>query len=351
MSNYLANLAARSLNRTRPVLPRLRGRFEPAIGIGEGLLNEPLAHHRAVFEAFPIETEPATPNNRRPYSRQPAQNHRKSASPNEEISLDTPAVEANRQSPNPLEAAPGQPIPIRTSTEPTPPLSETRTARAQPERVRLRTNAEQSASVIANTERGKATSVVQHFEMADSSNAKRRPNSVQPERIGGSTRFRNEQSDANRVRPINVTIDEPELAPSPAHPKPNQRLVVRDQSQAVVREERAIADLPQPDPTLNSPSSTISQQRPRPADLSSNSDVSVVIAQPRITPLVEGRRSMSALDHIENVTPQPTVQVTIGRIEVRAVQSAPTASPRPRAAPPVMNLDDYLRQRSGGRAR
>jgi len=46
--------------------------------------------------------------------------------------------------------------------------------------------------------------------------------------------------------------------------------------------------------------------------------------------------------------PAPVVHVTIGRIEVRAVRTDPLAeSPRP-LAPPVMSLDDYVRQRSRG---
>jgi hypothetical protein len=46
--------------------------------------------------------------------------------------------------------------------------------------------------------------------------------------------------------------------------------------------------------------------------------------------------------------PAPTIHVTIGRVEVRA--TAP-ATPTPRktiAQPPVMSLEDYLRQRDGG---
>jgi hypothetical protein len=44
----------------------------------------------------------------------------------------------------------------------------------------------------------------------------------------------------------------------------------------------------------------------------------------------------------------PTVHVTIGRIEVRATPP-PVPPPKQRTTPPVMSLDDYLRQRDGGR--
>jgi hypothetical protein len=47
----------------------------------------------------------------------------------------------------------------------------------------------------------------------------------------------------------------------------------------------------------------------------------------------------------------PTVHVTIGRIEVRAI--TPLSPPAPSAAPaqpgPQLSLDDYLKQRSGER--
>ena len=49
----------------------------------------------------------------------------------------------------------------------------------------------------------------------------------------------------------------------------------------------------------------------------------------------------------------PTVQVTIGRVEIRAVVAQPaTAAPARRAAPskPALSLSDYLQRREGGRS-
>lgn len=49
----------------------------------------------------------------------------------------------------------------------------------------------------------------------------------------------------------------------------------------------------------------------------------------------------------EALKPEQTIQVTFGRIEVRAVQPPSSAkAERPRSALPVMSLDDYLQQRS-----
>jgi len=46
--------------------------------------------------------------------------------------------------------------------------------------------------------------------------------------------------------------------------------------------------------------------------------------------------------------PETIVNVSIGRIEVRASQPAGKAE-RPRHTPSIMGLDEYLRQRSGGK--
>jgi hypothetical protein len=46
--------------------------------------------------------------------------------------------------------------------------------------------------------------------------------------------------------------------------------------------------------------------------------------------------------------PAPTIQVTIGRIEVRATPPPATPPPRQRAAAPVMSLDAYLNRRGRG---
>lgn len=56
------------------------------------------------------------------------------------------------------------------------------------------------------------------------------------------------------------------------------------------------------------------------------------------------------VDEAPDVAQTPTVQVTIGRIEVRATSTPTTAAPQvsKQSAPPVMSLDDYLHQRAKG---
>jgi hypothetical protein len=66
---------------------------------------------------------------------------------------------------------------------------------------------------------------------------------------------------------------------------------------------------------------------------------------PASTPRFEFARHVPPAPHVS--PPEPTIQVTIGRIEVRAVSSQ-VATPRERPASPVMSLNDYLHSRRGG---
>jgi hypothetical protein len=71
----------------------------------------------------------------------------------------------------------------------------------------------------------------------------------------------------------------------------------------------------------------------------------VVEVQPQISPLPE--HVTPAPSAMPESAPAPTIQVTIGRVEVRATPA--TVSPRkPVAGPAVMSLEEYLRQRSAG---
>ena len=64
---------------------------------------------------------------------------------------------------------------------------------------------------------------------------------------------------------------------------------------------------------------------------------------PRIEPAASARAEPG-----ETQEPAPTIQVTIGRVEIRATVAA-TPAGKTSAKSPVMSLDEYLRQRNGGR--
>lgn len=51
---------------------------------------------------------------------------------------------------------------------------------------------------------------------------------------------------------------------------------------------------------------------------------------------------------VKETPPAPTIQVTIGRIEVRATSPSPATPKKAPLKPAAMSLEDYLRSRSGG---
>jgi hypothetical protein len=83
----------------------------------------------------------------------------------------------------------------------------------------------------------------------------------------------------------------------------------------------------------------------RRADLMPKSGVDSMPGREIFTPPAEPTAPQGAA---ERVADAPTIQVTIGRVEIRATV-APTPARKPPAQAPVMSLDEYLRQRNGGR--
>jgi hypothetical protein len=77
------------------------------------------------------------------------------------------------------------------------------------------------------------------------------------------------------------------------------------------------------------------------------------ISSPMPTPGQKPRTLQSVLArlseprHEAEPSPAPTVNVTIGRIDVRATPAPPAPAPKPRSTP-VMTLEDYLRRRATG---
>lgn len=74
-----------------------------------------------------------------------------------------------------------------------------------------------------------------------------------------------------------------------------------------------------------------------------------VMAQPRVTRLTAAKVSAETAMS-EAVEAAPVINVTIGRVEVRATH-APAAPRQPSGSAPPMSLDDYLRRRAGGGSR
>lgn len=72
-----------------------------------------------------------------------------------------------------------------------------------------------------------------------------------------------------------------------------------------------------------------------------------VVAQPHVTQYVEPAGPVPT-GPVPRPEPAPTIQVTIGRVEVRATTPTPQSSKKERPKPPVMSLDEYLGRRASG---
>lgn len=69
---------------------------------------------------------------------------------------------------------------------------------------------------------------------------------------------------------------------------------------------------------------------------------------PAISRRPPSARPFASRQQSKNPPVAPSINVTIGRIEVRATPPPPTRSQPSRASAPITSLDEYLRQRAGG---
>ncbi len=72
-------------------------------------------------------------------------------------------------------------------------------------------------------------------------------------------------------------------------------------------------------------------------------------ARPVLRPPAPPPRSVHAERDTREARGGPTIHVTIGRVDVRAVMTPPAPPLRPTASAETLSLEDYLRGRSGGR--
>jgi len=68
------------------------------------------------------------------------------------------------------------------------------------------------------------------------------------------------------------------------------------------------------------------------------------------SPSQSSTQKLNADQSVIDTTLAPTIQVTIGRIEIRATQVAQKLAEKPRAVSNTLSLDDYLKQRNGGKS-
>lgn len=319
MNNYLANIAARSFNLTPLVRPRLPGQFEAPVQ-SDGAINRPEFGRAPTSAAQPeapeiessasVDTAPPAPHRRA----------RGSFDVKDEPIHAAPSSRDNRAMHRSVrvEARPIEPS-VNAVTETRTPRGASPVRRGQAE-----AQSPDEASTSTSLERRRA-SEQQHISADDG----QRTATIQPASSSSG-------EEVNKSRP-------------PVAPRQAGMATVAPRP-AGVREKSGIDDSAETnDKSPRLPSITPIAPLSRVDEQSGPSNRLPVIVQSRVAPRLAGDRF--ALNQQANVSPEPTVQVTIGRIEVRAVQSSQPSSAKPRATPPVMNLDDYLRRRSSGGAR
>jgi hypothetical protein len=128
-------------------------------------------------------------------------------------------------------------------------------------------------------------------------------------------------------------------------------------------QEPAALELPAPAPAANA----VSRGRARPEQKRENESgdrrlredhsISVSAKPPTtpVSPLPQPAARAPALPvrispaiALKTAAQEPTIHVTIGRVEIRATTASPAPSRPARPAAPKLNLEDYLRSRAGG---
>lgn len=371
MSDYLTSLAARSLGLASVVEPRpaplfeppARGtvwpKAEPALEVetayeekpsNEGDLNRPAAPWRTsqlvepkplAFSQFqaPLSESPSTPDSRAGFLRQretPAFEPQPSERKAEQPSLQ---AEPNRARPT---ASPASSLaPSLPST--LPPLLPTR-APVQPELNKaklLPAASDDHAATRSMPNLDEQLRPRSNLPMMQDSMG--RPTSLLPEpqplvtpRVAASSLPQQPMLESIkqsiRIEPIVLGAQA-----SPVHPHVEPAPLPRQPAVEPV-EKRTVFERIVP---LAQPLPVNLRREELPAQMVHAPKPATLTIEPRVTPAPR-------VEIITQAEPTPTIQVTIGRIEVRA--TPPPAKPdKPSRAPtPALSLDEYLRQRANG---
>jgi hypothetical protein len=345
MSNYLNNLVAKSLNQTEVVQPRLASLFEllpmsPGSVAGQAFSIEQLIgtamSDEAEFEAqsregtstvLPIESprerRSRTPDLRSPpITPQPLSN----PFPTEETS---PTPPPHQPSPLPVQtivtplSVSSNPLPTE-ETSPTLPPDQPSSAPVQTIVTPLSVRGEQLPPPSASLE----------------------PFPVNREATDASQpRHPTEQPRLPVLEPkvIQPSVSEPIVSskePSPTAELPPELFFLQT-TNPVVPKASALPNQPQVPAPAESTAIPGSSSTPP-----SSTAVSVGYAQ--IAPSVKSV-AQNFMEGGDTPQPSPTIQVTIGRIEVRATPPPATSLAKSRPASPAMSLEEYLRQRGGAK--
>ena len=351
MSDYLTNLAARSLEPKPAIQPRLASLFEPLSVVGPLFPRPGRAGDR--FEIVAARHEAA------------------------ENALTQPRVDHVSESEPPRSLLPTAPLNISESFDPKsseapPPVSDqqrktvaTTMKLAEPESRMPKETADdvatrdQIVSEARPSEEGKSRIVVPLIGVAVSRESSRRDEPGRPERDSEATK--NDVA----VTPVANTNE----THRPREAAQAQNKLVERRASEILNESRAeerptaITPLSESDQRGSSLQSLVvpramietirAERRPRSSRSTESAPPRDAIVRTPISNIKRHQDSRARPTDMvgdESTSPetQPSINVTIGRVEVRAL--LPTARPtrKDSNAPNLMGLDDYLRQRAQG---
>lgn len=348
MNNYLASIAARTLNHTLSVRPRLGGRFEFADASSERSIDSP--------EPSPLTgPKPPPPKRETASAIETTEQQETEGRPKKAFDLvprlgqsATPAPEVHPEpATGSLTISANVDVPQPATTRP---ATQPKIAELQPQNVHVEVRPVENAIDSSQSAAARKQPLLEvrrenHSEAPLGSVA----DDHQPIVAAGTPRSRQRSPATPQSVGGNDELEASALPATAQSVITREKPVIERELETIIIREKQTLD----EPTRLNP--LLTQSVPMPgaalsgASEEDGSSVAPIIVQPSIAPLLE-----TGLEHLllnrPNSQPAPTVHVTIGRIEVRAVQSSQSPA-KPRATTPVMNLDDYLMRRGQGGTR
>jgi len=300
VANYLANIAARTLNQPPEVRPRLQGRFDPPAAHIEKPIDRAEDRIEPRFTQVRTVTEIAGPpsHSRPDQNKKNIQNEFRNNEPHSDNNLTRSEAKIDEVSSKPARVIVSPDSQTSVSTPPSQSVATQPPRRSDKDQTALRTIRDDQ----------------------DRYRNRLKANDQQPARTTFVDSGRQQESRKN----LHV-----------------ERVIERE-TKTIVTEKALANRAPSQPKDIRVPDKSPARE-----------SVRHVVKPPAIQPRIEARREPDAQQSLvqNNIRQsEPTVHVTIGRIEVRAVQPPPTAA-KSHQSQPVMNLDEYLRHRSQGGAR
>lgn len=314
MNNYLTNIAARIRVTAPAVRPRLGGHFEPSSVSVENANSLPR-----------IFTEPSDMDEKR------VQMGIEAANPRDFGTRAEKSLEVGLQLDHPTTPAPA----VKFEATIAPPVTNAIAEPAPTDRVPVQQIAAESSRQNKTVEKQSVGNVIGVTEKHEARSEVRDESATQ---YWPKPRFEEPVHRSSRVRHQKAESTGPTVAPAVDPGKPlveREKIVIREQ--AIPDQSRINA------PAAKPPATPVS------SDIENGDSKTHTIVHSKIAPLKD-RQPQPVYTNRRAGQPQPTIHVTIGRVEVRAVQSSP-AQTKSRTPTPVMNLDDYLKRRSQGNSR